>query len=408
MNNNFRLQSHPSPPISDKRANLILITILGLYPLVGMGIDLITPSLPAISHDLHTANSFSKNLITFYLFGYMLGNFLVGFLSDAIGRRNPMLYGFLIFITVSLLPAIFNIPFLLLISRFLQGLTIAAFAVGSRAVLADIIPKDRLIRSVAMIATMWGIGPIIGPVIGGYIQYYFNWQMCFYFYAFMGFIALLMMIFIIPETHFNRQPLQLKQLKNNFITIISHKTFLGIVILMGIAYSLLIVFNTLGPFLIQTSLGYSSVYFGHVALFMGLCFLAGTFLCRRLLKDFYPENIFFYSILFFSLVAAISVLAALVFGDNIWVIIIPSLFMFLGCGLIYPAAMGRGVSLFQHLAGSGSAVMNLVSISISSFTSLVMSFIHANNAMTITYIYLALMLLAITIYFLLIRSNKSQ
>lgn len=402
---NMQSQNEHTSSFSESHIKLILIAILTLYPLVGMGIDLIAPSLPAISHDLNASNTFSKNLITFYLFGYMLGNFLIGFLSDAIGRHKPMLLGFIIFITVSILPALFNEPLLLLFARFLQGFTIAAFAVSSRAVLSDILPRDRLIRTATLIATMWGIGPIIGPIIGGYLQFYFNWQMCFYFFAFMGFIGLLAMIFIIPETHFHRQPLQYKQLKNNFITILTHRTFLGIVMLMGISYSLLIVFNTLGPFLIQTSLGYSSVYFGQIALLMGVTFLAGTFLCRRLLKQLYPEDIFFYAILIFTFIAAIGVLLVLIYGNAIWVIIIPSLCMFLGCGIIYPAAMGKGLSLFRHLAGSASATMNLISISITSITAFIMSFIHADNVIIITYIYLGLMILASIVYYLLIRSK---
>ena len=400
------MHEHPVQSFSESHIKLILIAILGLYPLVGMGIDLIAPSLPAISHELNASNHFSKNLITFYLLGYMLGNFLIGFLSDAIGRRQPMLLGFLIFMIVSILPVLFDKPIILLMVRFLQGLTLAAFAVSSRAVLSDILPKERLIRTTTLLATMWGIGPIIGPMIGGYLQFYFNWQMCFYFFAFMGLIGLLSIIFIIPETHFHRQSLKYHQLKNNFLEIMTHSTFIGIVMLMGIVYSQLIVFNTLGPFLIQTFLGYSSIDFGKIALLMGLTFLTGTFLCRYLLKKVYPEDIFLYAIPVFTLIAALGVLLALIFGNTIWVIIIPTVGMFLGCGIIYPTGMGKGLSLFRHLAGSAAAVMNLISISISSITSFVMSFIHADSALNIANIYFALMLLTIVVYYLFLRSKS--
>lgn len=407
MKNDAKISQEQISHFSESKIKWILFAILSLFPLVGMGVDLIAPSLPAISQDLNASHNFSKNLITLYLLGYLLGSIIIGFLSDALGRRILMLLGFLVFTAASLLPALLSLPSMLLLSRFLQGVTIAAFAVSSRAVLSDILPKERLVHTATLFATMFGIGPIIGPVIGGYLQFYFNWQMCFYFFAFMGFLGVLAMIFIIPETHFHRQPLQFKQLKNNFVTIITHRVFLGIVMLMGVAYSILIVFNTLGPFLIQTSLGYSSVFYGQVALFMGLTFLSGTFLCRRLLLQLYPKDIFFYAISFFSAVAAISVIVAFIYTHNILTIILPSLFMFLGCGIIYPTAMGKGLSLFRHLAGSGSAIMNLISISITSFTSFIMSFIHADNAITIACIYLVLMVLAGLIYYFLIRSDAS-
>jgi len=57
-------------PLGPTRINLIVLTILGLSPLVGMGIDLITPSLPAISQDLAVSNTVTKNLIAIYLLGY--------------------------------------------------------------------------------------------------------------------------------------------------------------------------------------------------------------------------------------------------------------------------------------------------------------------------------------------------
>jgi DHA1 family bicyclomycin/chloramphenicol resistance-like MFS transporter len=397
------MQEQFTSPFSEKRTGLIVFVILSLYPLIGMGIDLISPSLPAISHSLNISNDFSKNLITFYLIGLMLGNFIVGFLSDALGRRKLMLLGLLVFVVVSLLPAIFGKPLVLLFARFFQGFAIAAFAVSSRAVLSDILPQDRLVRTATLIATMWGIGPIAGPIIGGYLQFYFNWQACFYFFAFMGLLGLIAVIFVVPETHFRRQPLQFHQLKNNFITIMTHRVFVGIIILMGITYSLLVVFNTLGPFLIQSSLGYSPVYFGHIASVMGLTFLSGTFLCRQLIKQIPPEKIFLYAICFVTVVAVISIIVSFFHERDIWVIIVPSLFMFLGCGIIYPAAMGKGLTLFRHLAGSGTAVMNLINVAIVSLVSLIMSFFYVDNAVPLMLIYFGLMILAAIIYYYLIR-----
>lgn len=185
----------------------------------------------------------------------------------------------------------------------------------------------------------------------------------------------------------------------------THRTFLGIVILRGLSYSLIIVFNTIGPFLIQISLGYSSVYYGHVALFMGFTFLIGTFLCRFLLKKLDAENIIFYVILIFNFIAVLSVLLALTYGNKIWVIIITSLSMYLVCGIMYPTTMGKALSIFRHLAGSASATMNLISMSITSIIAFTISFIHDDNVVIIAYSYLSLMILASMVYYFLIRSQ---
>lgn len=384
--------------LSPNREKLILIIVMCIFPLVGMAVDLVAPSLPAISHSLHISNTVSKNLIAIYLLGYALGNFFVGFLADALGRRKLGIIGFLLFTIASLLPAFIPNITVLLSARLLQGLALGGVTVVGRTILSDILPPEKLIRIATLIATMWGIGPIIGPVIGGYLQYYINWQAGFYFFALYGFMGLWGMIMIIPETHFNRQALNFKQIKSNLTTIVTHKLFMGIVILMGIAYSSIIVFNTLGPFLIQTQLGHTPVYFGHVALYMGLVFLLGTITCRYLVKQYQPEQIIFITISVFLLISIIWTILAYIAGKNMSVVIIPSLFMFFGAGIIYPAGMGRGLTLFRHLAGSGSAVMNLINVLTTSLTALVMSFITASSVLPMACIYFGLMILSSLIY----------
>ncbi len=63
----------------------------------------------------------------------------------------------------------------------MQGVTIGAVAVLARAVFADILTAQELVRMGTLIGTMWGIGPVVGPLIGGYLQLYFGWKPVFIF-----------------------------------------------------------------------------------------------------------------------------------------------------------------------------------------------------------------------------------
>ncbi len=394
-----------TPVFSQTRIRLIIIAILALYPLIGMGIDLIAPSLPAIGEDLHTSTIFSKNMITLYLLGVMSGTVLMGFISDAIGRRNLILYGLCIFIIGSILPPLLNIPFILLICRFIQGFGIAMFAVISRATLSDILSTEKLMHTATFMATMWGIGPIIGPLIGGYLQVYFNWQACFYFYTAMGIAGLLAAVLIIPETHFHRQPLHYPQLKINFISMLTHRSFIGCAIMMGISYSLIIVFNTLGPFIYQNILNYSASGFGKIAFYMGITFLIGTFPCRKLLKIMTPDKLIFYALILFTFTATISLIFALIETDHTQNIFISSLLMFFCCAILYPTAMAKGLSLSRHLAGTGAAILTLFNMSLTSLCAFLMSMINANIS-TIIFIYFGLMIIASGVYYFMLRGDE--
>lgn len=390
---------------SPQRIQLIIFVLLILYPLIGMGVDLITPALPAMSRDLNVSHVFIKNLITIYLFGYAVGNFTTGFLSDALGRKKILVSCFFIFVLVSLVPTLFLHANILLVARFFQGFSLGAFAVVGRAIFSDVLNTQQMLRAAAMMATMWGIGPVIGPVIGGYFQYYFNWQACFYFFAAFGLIAFVTVLFVVPETHFDRHPLNFKVIKNNFKTIVTHRHFMGFVTLMGLMYSLLIVFNTLGPFLIQTELGHTSIYFGRAALVMGVCFLIGTTTCRRFVKTFLPENILSIALPIVFIFSLMGLVLSYLFPLNIYVILGSSMAMFVGCGVIYPAAMGKGITLFRQMAGSGSAMMNLINILITTCTALVMSGIYASSAIPLAWIYVGLVSLGLICYFYLVRAR---
>jgi MFS transporter, DHA1 family, multidrug resistance protein len=381
-------------PISQKRERLILFIVLCIYPLMGMGIDLIAPSLPAITQDLNISSIISKNLFSIYLLGYVFGNFFTGFLSDALGRRKFIIFGFLLFSASSFLPQLMYSSTALLIIRFLQGLSLGVVGIGASAIISDVLSdKKKLIQFSVIRATMWGIGPIIGPIIGGYLQHYFNWQACFNFFAVYGLCCLIAITIVIPETHRNRQMINLSVIKDNFKVVVNHRLFMGLVFLMGTQYSLLIVFNTLGPFLIQDHLGYTPIFFGQMALCLGVVFLLGTMTCRHLTKKFQAEQIIIYTIPLILLTATLGVIASFVIEVNIVFIMANSFFMFFGCGIIYPACMGKALALFRHLAGSSAAVMNLVNIFVTSIAAFLASLVNTSNLSCLAVSYFILMAL---------------
>ncbi|OGT53588.1 MAG: hypothetical protein A3F17_00145 [Gammaproteobacteria bacterium RIFCSPHIGHO2_12_FULL_41_15] len=391
--------------LSQKQIQQITWTLLLLMPIIGMTVDLIAPSLPAIARGLQVSNHAAKNAISIYLLGYALGNFFTGFLADAWGRQKLMRINLAGFVLVSLLPIVSPRIETLLLSRLLQGITIGAVAVTARATFSDILEPQQLIRLGTLIGTMWGLGPVIGPILGGYLQTYFGWKAGFYFFALISLIGFIATYFIVPETHFNRHPLRIKTIKKNLTEIFKHPLFMALVILMGLAYSLLIVFNTMGPFLIQSVLHYSPLVFGHFALSLGLLFLLSTFVCRYLLKRYEVNKLFFVVINSALLITIILFGITLFFKNNMIVIAVSSGVMFFTCGCLFPTSMGKGISLFRHIAGTASATMYLINILITSLLSLLVSFINVQNFISLISVYFSLIVGCALLYWCIIRKT---
>ncbi|MBX9743373.1 MAG: MFS transporter [Chthoniobacterales bacterium] len=389
--------------LSEKQTRLIVWILLPLGSLNGMAVDLIAPSLPSIASSLHVSTSVAKNVITLYLLGYALGNFCSGFLTDALGRKHILRTGLLGFALVNLLPVMIPNITILLSARFFQGLAIGTIAVVIRAVFSDILPPQKMVRMGTLMGSMYGVGTVIGPLIGGYLQFYRGWQAGFLFFAATVFVAFIAVYFILPETHLHRHLLRFKTIQRHLLEVSHHRQFMGLVLMMGIVYSLMIAFNTVGPFLLQITFHHTSIFFGNIALCLGGTFLGATFVCRHFLKKYSVENLLGIIIPVFFLITMLSLVASFLWSSSMPLLLGVSAVMFFASGFIFPMCMGKGLLLFRPIAGTASAVMFLVNVLMTSATAFLLSLIKVQSCSAMIAIYVALWAASLLIYWRLIR-----
>jgi MFS family permease len=259
----------------------------------------------------------------------------------------------------------------------------------------------------SLMGAMWGLGPIIGPIIGGYLQVYFGWQACFYFLAIATAVLLFLYFVYVPETQIKRSPLKVANITTNIVTIAKDKQFIAISILMGLAYSLIVGFQTVAPFLIEEVMGYSVLHFSYIAFILGIVFVLSTFINRKLIDRVEFNRLMGINITIAIIAVALALLLGLLLKNPIYVLTGLSATMFYVCGAIFPLSMGKGISMFRLIAGTAAAIMFLVNMSITSLNSFILSMIHLSHAQQLTYMYLTIVILIAIIYGLFIRTAKS-
>src|SRR5689334_9991189 len=80
------------------------VLILGGLGMFGpLATDMYLPSLPAVSQELSASMSLTQITLTAYILGLALGQIIAGPISDALGRRRPLLVGVAAFVIASLL-----------------------------------------------------------------------------------------------------------------------------------------------------------------------------------------------------------------------------------------------------------------------------------------------------------------
>ncbi|AIT10328.1 multidrug transporter CflA [Candidatus Francisella endociliophora] len=375
-----------------------MFILLSFPILMGMTIDLFAPSLPGISSSLHISASVSKMVISLYLVGYALGNFIIGVMTDALGRKTLLRACCIGFVVSSILPTVIPNEYVLLTARFGQGFLMGAIGVVNRGIFSDTLPPEKLLKLGPTMGFLWGLGPIVGPILGGFLQELFGWKSGFYFFSIIVAILTILVFKYIPETIEKKTKPNAIKIKNDLIEVLSNKEFISLSIVMGVAYSLIISFNTLGPFLIQDIMGYSAAYFGKLAIFLGFAFLPAPIISRRLVDLFSVGKIFFSVIHLFSLLIAVFFIISFAIPNSISLLIITTMFVYFTCGSIFPLSMGRGISMFRHISGTAAAIMYFINMSITSLVSFIQSYLHAHTIIDIISIYLVLMFIIISLY----------
>lgn len=385
--------SHPKKIFFDTN-RLIFLIIMLLSPLPGIGIDLYTASLPAIANYFHTETYWSKLTIAIYLFGYGIGQPIFGPLSESYGRKQPLFIGILIYTLASFASAFTPNIYLLLIMRLLQGIGIAAAGVLTKSIVTDRFAEHQIHKIATYMSTAWALGPILAPALGGYFQVYWGWKAAFYFFTTYGLFLMFLILFYLPESKTETSDFRLSTVFEHYKIVLSNTSFLGYLICMSIVYSLLTLFNTIGPFLIQNQLSFSAIDYGHIALLLGIAFFFGNLMNRFAIQYFSVQQIFITSTLLALIVSLIMLILAFI-QLKLSFLVIPVFITFFLSGFIFPNAMGSGMKLFQNISGIANAAMGLIFVVGTAIINGIGSLFHSDNAIALAGLFCCLLFLCL-------------
>jgi MFS family permease len=162
------------------------------------GLFIVLPVLSIYALDMKGATPFLAGVV---VGGYALTQALFqvpfGVLSDKVGRKITILIGLIIFIAGSIIAAIADNIYLLLLGRFLQG----AGAIGSvvSAMVADLVKEEERAHAMAIlggtIAMSFAAAMIVAPIIGG------NWGIdkLFWLTAVLSVMAIGILFTAVPQ-----------------------------------------------------------------------------------------------------------------------------------------------------------------------------------------------------------------
>lgn len=273
----------------------VLVSLLSA--ICGLGIFstyIYIPSLPQIAEEFLAADILVKLTIAVGFFGAGIGQLILGPFSDFFGRRNLAIVSLTIFIFASFGAGMSPTISLLIVMRFLQGVSAGTGLVIVRAVARDLFSGKDFVKFMTTIVMVISISPAIAPIIGGYLQTFFNWRASFYFLGLCTIFILLFVVNVMGESNVNTSQKSEKisdvliGIKKNYSILGCDSYFMASSLTLGLAFSSTICMSTMFPF-IFTDFGWSVEEIGYVSAVFAIGNILGSVLSRKL-ADKYPSH----------------------------------------------------------------------------------------------------------------------
>lgn len=344
-----------------------LLFLICLFSSAGqLAIDIYVPALPAMARFFATSPQAIQSSVSVYMAAYALGQLVFGPVADAYGRKRVLAFGLVIFTIGCLLSLAAPNLETFILARCLQGFGIATTNLLAKAIITDSFSGQALMHAFTYMSIAWGLAPIIAPVIGAHLQTWFGWHSCLVFLLVYS-LVMWGVLWRYHETLPRPVHLELRTLMTNAGKVLASPVFQSCFLAQGLCYSILLVFNIIGPFMVQNTLHKPPTYFGYLALGIGMMYFLGG-LSNRVNGSRLPsaEQRLRIGARLMATASIAMLVLALTVGLRVWTLATPVLVMGFCAGAMYPTLMAKGNSLFPHIAGLTSAILGCALLLVSS------------------------------------------
>ncbi len=349
---------------------VILAVLLGIQPVTT---DLYLPALPALTGSFSAPMSQAQLTLSALLLAFGVSQLVWGPLSDRFGRRPILLIGLAAYLVAAIGSALAPSMLQLIVWRTLQGAAMGAVVMCARALVRDLYQPQDGARIMSKGLTGLGALACISAPVGGLLAQFYGWRAALLAVAVFGALALALVVLRFKETLLAKNPKALEPttLLDTWRNILGNPAFLAFSALSAASYGGLFTFLASSSFVFITLLGLSKTQFGMVMFFTSICYVSGTFLCRRLLLRSSVQKTI--AIAAFISLGGGTLMGGLAWAGvvNVWAVLLPLGLFMVGHGIHQPCGQSGAIGPFPKSAGAASAMngffMMLVAFGIGSW-----------------------------------------
>ena len=354
-----------APPSGAARLRLVLVlgSLIALGPLT---IDMYLPALPTLADDLRTTAAAAQLTLTGTLVGLALGQLLVGPLSDTFGRRRPLLVGVGVHVVASLLCLVAPNIEVLGGLRMLQGIGAASATVVSMAIVRDLFVGRAAATLFSRLMLVLGVAPVVAPTLGGEILRFTSWRGVFAVLAVLALALLVMAALALPETlpPERRRPLGLGNTARTYRALLRDRTFVGLVLVAGLAMAGLFGYVAGSSFVFQEQFGLDQQQFGLLFGAGAIFLIGGTQLNAVLLRRFESRVLLPAALVLGTAAGVVLLLLAASDTGGLVGLVVPLWTVLFAVGVVLPNAPALALARHGETAGTAAALLGAVQMGV--------------------------------------------
>jgi DHA1 family bicyclomycin/chloramphenicol resistance-like MFS transporter len=389
----------PSPT---GRRYIQLVLVLGALIALGpLTIDMYLPAFPRIARDLHASDSAVQLTLTGMLLGLAVGQLVIGPLSDAFGRRRPLVTGIGAHACASVLCALAPTVGLLAAVRVVQGFAGAAVSVVAMAIVRDLFEGVAVARIMSRLMLVIGLAPILAPSIGGLVLGFTSWRGIFVVLACAAVVLVAVAFLGIRETLpvERRRPATVRSSLTAYRSLLRDHVFVALTFIGGSMLAAMFAYVSGASFVLQDGFGLDARTFGLV---FGLN-AAGLTLTSQLnpvlLRWFRVRTVLAGAIVGAMAASATLLVVGLSGAGGLLAVLVPLAFVVSLAGLALPNTPALALTRHGEAAGTAAAVLGCVQFGVGAVVAPVVGAFGSSTAAPMGGVMLAVTTLAAVLMF---------
>jgi len=237
-----------------------LIILLATFP--PLSTDMYLAAIPLmVERWQEPISTVNLSLVLFFV-AYCCFLLLYGPLSDKYGRKPPLLAGLVLYTAASLMCAVADNVYLMILSRTLQGAGAAAATSIAYAICKDLFEGQVRQRIFVQLGVIVAGAPMIAPALGGWVIETWSWRLIFIFQALAGLVALIgVWLMTEPIRSYSRD--SFRSVYRGYFRLLANKPFIMLTLSFACAGIPFFMYVGCSSEIFISQLGYSEKEYGY-------------------------------------------------------------------------------------------------------------------------------------------------